>query len=55
MTPARQQIGNHGLKAGIEAEAKVNFLGNGMQTPVSAVTNINKGITITTKSVTEDS
>jgi hypothetical protein len=54
MTPARQQIGKHGLKAGIAAEAEVGFLGNGTQTPVSAATNINKGIPITTERVTED-
>jgi hypothetical protein len=29
MTPARQRLGKHGLKAGIAAEAEVNLLGNG--------------------------
>jgi hypothetical protein len=28
MTPARQRLGKHCLKAGIMAEAKVNLLGN---------------------------
>jgi hypothetical protein len=27
--PARQQLGKHGLKAGIAAEAEVKLLGNG--------------------------
>jgi hypothetical protein len=31
MTPARQRLGEHGLKAGIAAEAEVNLLGNGTQ------------------------
>jgi hypothetical protein len=47
MTPARQRLGKHGLKAGITGEAEINFLDNGTQTPVSAATNINKGILLT--------
>jgi hypothetical protein len=45
---ARQRLGKHGLKAGIAAEAEVKLLRNGKQTPVSAATNINKGIPVTT-------
>jgi hypothetical protein len=54
MTPARQRLGKHGLKAGIAAEAEVNLLGNGTQIPVSAATNINKGILVSTKRRTKD-
>jgi hypothetical protein len=54
ISSARQRLGKHGLKAGIAAEAEVNLLGNGTQTPVSAATNINKGIPMTTNRVTED-
>jgi hypothetical protein len=42
------------LKAGIAAEAEVNFLGNGTQTSVSSATNINKGVPVTTNRITED-
>jgi hypothetical protein len=34
MTPVRQRFGKQGLKVGIAAEAEVNLLGNGKQTPV---------------------
>jgi hypothetical protein len=51
MSPARQWLSKHGLKTGME----VNLLGNGTQTPVSAATNINKGIPVTTNRITEDS
>jgi hypothetical protein len=54
MTPARQRLDNHCLKAGIAAEADVNLLGNGTRTPVSAATEINKGIPVTSDRVTED-
>jgi hypothetical protein len=54
VTPARQRLGKHGLKTGIAAEAEINLLGNGTQTPVSAATNINKGIPVTTNRVRED-
>jgi hypothetical protein len=37
MTPVRQRLGKHGLKTGIAAEAEVNLLGNGTQTPVFRV------------------
>jgi hypothetical protein len=50
---ARQRLGKHKLKARIAAEAEVNLLGNGTQTPVSAATNINKGIPVTTNRITE--
>jgi hypothetical protein len=46
---ARQRIGKHCLKAGIAAEAEVILLGNGSLAPVSAATNINKNIPVTTK------
>jgi hypothetical protein len=36
------------LKAEIEAEAEVDLLGNGTQTPVPVATNINKDIPVTT-------
>jgi hypothetical protein len=51
---ARQRLGKHGLKAGTAAEAEVYLLGNGTQTPVSAGTNINKCIPVTTNRITED-
>jgi hypothetical protein len=54
MTIARKRLGKHCLKAGIIAEAEVNLPGNGMQTPVSAAADINKGIPMTTNRVTED-
>jgi hypothetical protein len=44
----RLRLGKHNLKARISAEEEVNLLGNGMQTSVSAATNINKGIPVTT-------
>jgi hypothetical protein len=64
MTAARQQLGKHvskvtlstteeSLKAGI-AEAEANLLGNGTQTPVSAGTNVNEGIPLTTNKMAED-
>jgi hypothetical protein len=45
MTPARQRLDKHGLKAGIVAEAEVNVLGNGTHT--------DKGIPVATNRVTE--
>jgi hypothetical protein len=47
MTPARQRLGKHCLRAGIAAEAEVNMLGSGTQTTVSPATDINKGIPVT--------
>jgi hypothetical protein len=44
----RKRPGKYDLNAGIAAEAEVNLLGNGTQTPVSATTNIKKGIPVTT-------
>jgi hypothetical protein len=44
----------HGLKARIAAKAEVNLLGNSKQTPVSAATNFNKGIPVTTNRITEE-
>jgi hypothetical protein len=49
-----QGNGKHDLKARIAAEAEVNLLGNGTQTPVSTALNINKGIPVTTNRITED-
>jgi hypothetical protein len=49
ISSARQRLGKHGIKAGIAAEEEVNLLGNGTQTSVSAATNINKGIPVTTE------
>jgi hypothetical protein len=54
MIPARQRLGKQGLKTGIAVEAEVNLLGNVMQTPVSAATNIKKHIPMTTNGITED-
>jgi hypothetical protein len=54
ITPARQRLGKHGLKVGIATETEVNLLGNGRKTPVSAATDINKSIPMTTNRVTED-
>jgi hypothetical protein len=54
INPARKRLGKHCLKVGIAAEAEVNFLGNGSQTPVSAATDINKGIPMTTNRVIQD-
>jgi hypothetical protein len=51
---AKQRLCKRGLKAGIAAEAEVNLLGNGMQTPVSAARNVNKGIPLTTSRITEN-
>jgi hypothetical protein len=42
------------MKAGIAAEAEVNLLGNGSTATVSAETNINKDIPVTTNRITED-
>jgi hypothetical protein len=50
---ARQRLGKHDLKVKIAAEAEVKLLGNGMQTTVSAATNINKGIPVITNRITE--
>jgi hypothetical protein len=50
----RERLRKHGLKPGIAAEAEVNLLGNGTQTPVSEATNINKGTPMTTNRITED-
>jgi hypothetical protein len=47
-------FGKHGLKAGTAVEAEDNLLGNGTQTPVSAATNINKIIAVTTNRITEE-
>jgi hypothetical protein len=49
-----QRIRKHCLKTGLATEAEVNFLGKDMQTPVSAATNINKDIHVTTNRITED-
>jgi hypothetical protein len=51
---ARQRLVEHCLKYRITAEAEVNLLTNGTQTPVSAVTNINKEIPAKTDRTTED-
>jgi hypothetical protein len=52
---ARHRIRKQVLKAGIATEVEVNFLGNGMKLPVPAATNINKGTSVTTNRITEDS
>jgi hypothetical protein len=54
ISSATQRLGKYGIKARIAAEAEVNLLGNGTQTPVSAATHINKGIPMTTNRITED-
>jgi hypothetical protein len=54
MTPPRQRLVNHCPKTGIAADTDVNLLGNGRQTPVSAATDINKGIPVATDRVTKD-
>jgi hypothetical protein len=50
MTPTRQRLGKHGLKERTAAEAELNLLGNGTETSVSAATDINKGVPVTTNS-----
>jgi hypothetical protein len=42
------------MKARIAAEAEANLLGNGSLLPVSAATNINKDIPMTTNRITQE-
>jgi hypothetical protein len=44
-----QRLGKHCIRTGIIAEAEVILLGNGWLAPVSAATNVNKGIPVTTQ------
>jgi putative transposon-encoded protein len=48
ITPARQRLGRHCLKAGIIAEKEVNLLGNGTQ---NTCFRCNEGIPVTTKRI----
>jgi hypothetical protein len=49
-----ERFSKHDQKAGIAAEYVVNFLGNGMQTSVSAARNINNFIPVVTNGKAED-
>jgi hypothetical protein len=51
---ARQRLCKHCLESGIAAEAEVILLGKFSLVPVSAATNINKDIPLTTNRIKED-